>query len=268
MRTVLDAILADVRGALAARKAAVPYRAVAAAAARNRRRRDIRRFLANGPGIIAEIKRASPSRGWIRRDLDAGLAARAYVRAGACGVSVLTEGRHFAGTLADLARASACAGSVPVLRKDFVLDEYMLAESRACGADLVLLIAAVLGGETPRMVRLAAACGMEALVEVHDEEEMALARRAGATIVGINNRSLATLSVDLATSERLLPLVPPGALAIVESGISRPDEVRRLAALGARAFLVGESIVAARDPEDAIAALSGREAGGAAGRGT
>jgi indole-3-glycerol phosphate synthase len=263
MKTPLDAILADVRGALAARKAANPYRAVADGAARNRRRRDIRRFLANGPGIIAEIKRASPSRGWIRRDLDAGLAARRYVRAGACGVSVLTEGRHFGGSLADLTRASAFSGPVPVLRKDFVLDEYMLAESRACGADLVLLIVAVLGEETPRMVRLAAAYGMEALVEVHDEEEMAIARRAGATIIGINNRNLSTLAVDLSTSEKLLPLVPSGSLAVVESGISQASEVRRLAARGARAFLVGESIVGAPDPEKAIGDLTGRRDDGA-----
>jgi indole-3-glycerol phosphate synthase len=260
MKPALDIILADVRGALAARKAATPYRAVADGAARNRARRDIRRFLANGPGIIAEIKRASPSRGWIRRDLDAGLAARRYVRAGACGVSVLTETRHFGGTLADLARASAFAGSVPVLRKDFVLDGYMIAESRACGADIVLLIVAVLGEDTPRMVRLAAAHGMESLVEVHDEEEMAIARRSGATIIGINNRNLSTLKVDLSTSERLLPLVPSGALAIVESGISQASEVRRLAALGARAFLVGESIVDASDPEKVIGDLTGRRA--------
>jgi indole-3-glycerol phosphate synthase len=268
MRPALDAILADVRGALAARKAVAPYRVVADGAARNRTRREIRRFLANGPGIIAEIKRASPSRGWIRRDLDAGLAALRYVRAGACGVSVLTEKRHFGGSLADLARASAFAGLVPVLRKDFILDEYMLAESRACGADLVLLIAAVLGEETPRMVRLAAAYGLEALVEVHDEEEMAIARRSGATIIGINNRNLSTLAVDLSISERLLPLVPSGAVAVVESGISRASEVRRFAALGARALLVGESIVAACDPEKVIGELTGRRTDGAADRET
>jgi len=252
MASHLERILAGVREELESRRAAAPFADVAERARRNVRRRDIRVGLKAPPGIIAEIKRASPSRGWIRKDLDAAEMARAYVRGGACAVSVLTEGRFFGGSLADLSSASEACGTVPVLRKDFLLDEYMIAESRACGADLVLLIVAVLGEETGKMIRAAAGFGMEALVEVHDEEEMELAAGAGATIIGINNRDLSTLRVDLDTSRRLLPLAPGNAVKVVESGISSPDEVRRFHALGADAFLVGETLVKSGDPGEAV----------------
>lgn len=258
MEAVLDRILRGVREELENRKAALPFAEAEIRAGRLHPRRDIRRGLADGPGIIAEIKRASPSRGWIRKELDAAATARAYARGGACAVSVLTEGRFFGGSLADLSEASGACGSVPALRKDFVLDEYMLAESRAFGADLVLLIVAVLGEETARMVRAASGYGMEALVEVHDEVEMEIAARSGATLIGINNRDLKTLRVDLATSARLLPLAPEGALKIVESGISSASEVRRFRAMGADAFLVGESLVGSADPAGAIRALQGK----------
>jgi indole-3-glycerol phosphate synthase len=144
-----------------------------------------------------------------------------------------------------------------VLRKDFILDEYMIAESRAFGADLVLLIVAVLGEETKGMIRTAAGFGMEALVEVHDEAEMELAIRSGATIIGINNRDLATLRVDLETSRRLLPLAPRNAVKVVESGISSPGDVRGYCALGADAFLVGETLVRSGDPEEAVRKMKG-----------
>lgn len=252
MATHLERILSAVREELEARKASDPFADVEERAKRNVLRRCIRRGPGDPPGIIAEIKRASPSRGWIRKDLDAAGTARAYVRGGACAVSVLTEGRFFGGSLADLSSASAACGDVPVLRKDFLLDDYMIAESRAHGADLVLLIVAVLGKETGRMLRSAREFGMEALVEVHDEAEMELAAEAGASVIGINNRSLATLKVDLDTSRRLLPLAPGNAMKVVESGISSPEEVRRLHALGADAFLVGETLVRAGDPEEAV----------------
>lgn len=244
----LDRIVAGVREDLERRKREVPFPEVANRARAAPPRREIRSRLGPGPGIIAEVKRASPSRGWIRKDLDAAEAARAYAEGGACAVSVLTEPRVFGGALGDLAAASAASGAAPVLRKDFLLDEYMVAESRAHGADLVLLIVAVLGEETARMIRLAADYGMEALVEVHDEEEMAVAERAGATCLGINNRDLATLRVDLGTSERLLPKAPPEALTVVESGISSGAEVHRFHAMGADAFLVGEALVRSADP--------------------
>lgn len=256
--THLDRIVAGVRKDLDARRSAAPFRDVAARARANAARRDIRARLANGPGIVAEIKRASPSRGWIRRELDAAATARIYACAGACAVSVLTEGRRFGGSLADLEAASRACGPVPVLRKDFVLDEYMVAESRAFGADLVLLLVGVLGDETGRMVALARGYGLEPLVEVHDERELEVAASAGADIVGINNRDLGTLRVDLSVSERLLPLVPRRAIKVVESGIAAREDILRFASLGADAFLVGEALVRSADPGEAVRRLRGQ----------
>ncbi len=259
--TYLERIVAGVREDLGARKAAAPFPGVAERARRNEARRPFRGALAEGPGIIAEIKRASPSRGWIRKDLDAAATARAYVRAGACAVSVLTEKRSFGGSLGDLEAASGACGTVPVLRKDFVLDEYMLAESRAFGADLVLLMVSVLARDTRAMVELARRYGLEPLVEVHNEAEMEVAAAAGAGVIGINNRDLATLRVDLGVAERLLPLAPAGAIKVVESGISKREDVLRFRALGADAFLVGEALVRSGDPGEAIRRLAGRAAG-------
>lgn len=251
----LGTILAAVREDLETRKAALPFPGLAAVARATPGNRRLLRLPGEGPGIIAEIKRASPSRGWIRKDLDAADTARIYAAAGACAISVLTERRFFGGSLQDLSDASAAAGGVPVLRKDFVLDEYMLAESRANGADLVLLIVAVLGAKTKEMVRLAATYGLEALVEVHTEDEMAVAAQSGATIVGINNRDLSSFAVDLETAARLLPLAPAGALKVVESGVSSAAQVERFHAMGADAFLVGETIVRAPDAAAAIRTL-------------
>lgn len=251
----LARIVSAVREELAERKATVPFPVIADKARADLRRRDIRNFLGEGPGIIAEIKRASPSRGWIRKDLDAAGTARSYARGGACAVSVLTESRFFGGTLRDLSDVSAACGDLPVLRKDFVLDEYMLAESRVNGADLVLLIVGVLGRKTAEMVRRAAEYGLEPLVEVHDEEEMRVAAESGATIIGINNRDLASLRVDPDTAARLLPLSPPGVLKVVESGISSHTEVKRYYDMGADAFLVGEAIVRSPDAGETIRML-------------
>jgi indole-3-glycerol phosphate synthase len=251
----LARIVSAVREELAERKATVAFPEIADRARADLRRRNIRNFLGVGPGIIAEIKRASPSRGWIRKDLDAAGIARAYVSGGACAVSVLTENRFFGGSLRDLADARAACGDLPVLRKDFVLDEYMLAESRVNGADLVLLIVGVLGRKTAEMVRRAAEFGLEPLVEVHDDEEMKMAADSGATIVGINNRDLTSLRVDPDTAARLLPLSPPGVLKVVESGISSHAEVKRYYDMGADAFLVGEAIVRSPDAAGTIRML-------------
>lgn len=251
----LRKIVSVVREELKERKAAVPFPEIAALAKARDRAGNIRDFLGEGPGIIAEIKRASPSRGWIRKDLEAAETARCYAAGGACAVSVLTENRFFGGTLRDLAEAKAAVGDLPVLRKDFVLDEYMVAESRAGGADLVLLIVAVLGRNTPEMVRMVEEYGMEALVEVHDEEEMEIAGGGGATIVGINNRDLASLRVDLNTAARLLPHAPRGAIRVVESGIFSRADVMRFYNIGADAFLVGEAIVRSEDAAEAIRKL-------------
>ncbi len=254
--THLDAIVAGVRDDLAVRKTAVSLEDLDARAGSVARSNRIRNKLFGGrPSIIAEIKRASPSKGWIRQDLDAVAIASAYAGAGVSAISVLTEGRRFGGSLRDLAAVSAALPSTPVLRKDFILDEYMIAEAHAFGADLVLLMVSVLGEKTSEMIEMAKRRGLDALVEVHDEAELRTALDAGADIIGINNRNLKTLAVDLATSERLLPMVPPDIVKVVESGISSPDEIHHLASFGADAFLVGETLVRSADPASEIARL-------------
>ena len=254
--THLDAIVAGVREDLELRKAAVPFEVISRRAMAVVRRNRLRDSLQAGrPGIIAEIKRASPSRGWIRPDLDAVATGRAYAEAGASAISVLTEGRRFGGSLSDLEAVSAAVPGTPVLRKDFILDEYMIAEARAFGADLVLLMVSVLGERTRVMLELAGRYGLDAMVEVHDEAELSVAIGSGAGIIGINNRNLKTLAVDLATSERMLPLIPAGIVRVVESGISSPGEVRHLSGLGADCFLVGETLVKSGDPGAGIRRL-------------
>jgi len=220
--------------------------------------KDLLRTIPEGPGIIAEIKRASPSRGWIRRDLDAVATAAAYLAGGAWAVSVLTEGRSFGGSLADLSGIRAAFPEAILLRKDFVLDEYMLAESRAHGADLVLLMVSVLGEKTGEMAALAAAHRLEPLVEARDAAEIAIAVRSGALLIGINNRNLDTLTVDLSAGRRLLPLLPAGVVPVVESGISTADQVRDFHRAGARLFLIGESLAGGKDPADMIRGYVGK----------
>jgi len=248
----LETILSSVRNDLEARKKAVSLATLERQAARRGTPRTIGPRLGDRPGIIAEIKRASPSKGWIRRELDAARYAKIYEEAGACAVSTLTEPHFFGGSLSDLEDASSATREVPILRKDFLLDEYMIVESRAHGADLVLLIAAILGKETSAMVRMARGYGLAPLVEVHDESELAIAADAGAGIIGVNNRDLVTFTVDLGTSERLLPQIPAGAIKVVESGIRSASDLRRLAGLGADLFLVGETLVRSEDPARAI----------------
>ena len=220
--------------------------------------RDLLGTIPEGPGVIAEIKRASPSRGWIRRDLDAVATAAAYLAGGAWAVSVLTEARSFGGSLRDLSDIRSAFPAATLLRKDFVLDEYMLAESRAHGADLVLLMVSVLGDRTGEMAGLAFRHRLEPLVEARNPEEIAIAVRSGARMIGINNRDLDTLTVDLSAGERLLPLLPPGVVPVVESGISKAEEVRRLHKAGARLFLIGESLAVASNPADTIRGYMGK----------
>jgi indole-3-glycerol phosphate synthase len=171
---------------------------------------------------------------------------------------VLTEGRCFGGSPTDLSDVRAAFPEATLLRKDFVLDEYMLAESRAIGADLVLLMVSVLGEETGEMAALCFAHRLEPLVEARDAAEIAIAARSGARLIGINNRNLDTLSVDLSTGTRLLPLLPAGAYPVVESGISTADQVRDFHRAGARLFLIGESLAGSKDPADTIRGYMGR----------
>jgi indole-3-glycerol phosphate synthase len=220
--------------------------------------KDLLRTIPEGPGIIAEIKRASPSRGWIRRDLDAVATAGAYLAGGAWAVSVLTEGRSFGGSLTDLSGVHAAFPEATLLRKDFVLDDYMLAESRAHGADLVLLMVSVLGEKTADMAAQAFSHRLEPLVEARDAAEIAIAARSGARLIGINNRDLDTLTVDLATGLRLLPLLPAGVFPVVESGISTGDQVRDFRRAGARLFLIGEALAGCKDPAATIRGYMGK----------
>ncbi len=209
------------------------------------------------PSIIAEIKRASPSKGVFSDRLDASAQARVYERGGAAAVSVLTEERYFHGSLADLAQVRA-AVSVPVLRKDFLLDPLQVHAARAGGSDAVLLIVGFLNEKTlEELFAEAAALGLDALVEVHDENELTKAAALGAKLIGINNRNLRSLEVDLAVSERLLPLVPRGAVVVVESGIHGRADIQRMQRAGAGAFLVGEHLVRSGDPQEALRRLRG-----------
>jgi len=205
--------------------------------------------------IIAECKRRSPSRGVLRADYDAVAIATGYARGGAAAISVLTEPTFFDGSLADLSGVRE-AVETPLLRKDFIVTEYQLFEARAAGADAVLLIVAALSSQALQtLAGRAASLGLDVLVEVHDAQELMIAIDAGATIVGVNNRNLRTLAVDVRASEDLMAGMPAGVLAVSESGLKTTAELRHLRAAGYSAFLIGERFMLADDPEAAVRQL-------------
>ncbi|MDH3442612.1 MAG: indole-3-glycerol phosphate synthase TrpC [Deltaproteobacteria bacterium] len=207
-----------------------------------------RSLAGNSRRIIAEVKRASPSKGLIRADFDAVSIARDYASHGASAISVLTEERHFKGSLEDLEKIHA-AVEVPLLRKDFMLDPYQLIEAKSYGADAVLFIAALLDRSLMAELReQASALGLDALVEVHTAEELGAALEAGARLVGINNRDLKTFDVNLATTQKLAPLVPAGVPAVCESGIDNIEQILRVEQWGIHNFLIGESLMRAPEP--------------------
>ncbi|MDE3131087.1 MAG: indole-3-glycerol phosphate synthase TrpC [Acidobacteriota bacterium] len=260
--SVLSEIVADTRAAVARRSAAVPLSALVEAGEQRRagegEPRDFTAALA-APGIslIAEHKRSSPSAGVIRADLQLPAVVSAYERAGARAVSVLTEEGRFGGRLEDLAAARG-AVSLPILRKDFIVGEYQVHEALAAGADAILLIVAALDAQTLRRLHaLARELGLATLVEVHDAGELAVANALGAEIVGINNRDLATLEVDVQRVHALRSEVGDGALVVAESGIRSHAELERLQEAGVDAVLVGEALMRARDIEAATRELLG-----------
>ena len=205
--------------------------------------------------IIAEVKCASPSRGLIRENCNPVEIAKEYAGYGASAVSVLTEERFFQGSLAHLEQIRRVV-SVPLLRKDFMIDPYQLTEARSYGADAVLFIAALLEPSLLQELReQATALSLDALVEVHTEEELSAAVKARAQMVGINNRDLKTFEVSLATTEKLAPLVPPGTLAVCESGIDSVDQIRHVETLGIHVFLIGEALMRAPQPGKKLSEL-------------
>jgi indole-3-glycerol phosphate synthase len=254
---VLSEIIARKRERLAEVKARVGLEQVREEALVKRRDATphaLRRALqGEGINIIAEFKRRSPSKGVIRADADLEPIVRSYEAGGAAAISVLTEQDHFDGSLADL-RAVKALVALPVLRKDFVFDEYQVYESAAAGADAVLLIVAALDDRQLESLRRLAEdeLGIDALVEVHNDEEMDRAASCGATLMGVNNRDLRTFEVSLETSVRLAPLAPKSALLVSESGLNEAADLRRLRKQGFHGFLIGESLMRARDPEQAL----------------
>ena len=250
MTSILERIVADKREEIARRRVETPRASLERGCVALPPCRDFEGALRPLPGgvrLIAEIKRASPSRGTLAADLDPAALATAYARGGADAISVLTDAKYFRGSLDDL-RAVRAAIETPLLRKDFTLDEYQLWESRAAGADAILLIVAIL--DAPRLRDLLAAAkglGLAALVECHTAAELDAALAAGSRLIGINNRDLATFETRIETTLELLPLVPPGPIVVSESGFFTGADVRRVAGAGAHAVLVGEGLVKATD---------------------
>ena len=259
--TILDRIVANTRDELAAAMVRTPLAGVRAAAERSPLPRGFAKAL-RGPaiGLIAEVKKASPSRGVLREDFDPVWLAERYTAGGAAAISVLTDGKNFQGRIEYLQTIrDSLPGGPPLLRKDFTIDEYQLFEARANGADAALLIVAILEQPLLRdLLATSAAIGLDALVEVHDEAEMSRAAAAGATVIGVNNRDLRTFDIDLATTERLRPLAPPRATFVAESGIFTRDDMLRLERIGVHAALVGEGVVTAPDPAAKVLELLGR----------
>lgn len=266
MSGVLAQICADKRAHIVRRKAERPLAALesavaAAEPARGFAERLAREVRQGRYGLIAEIKKASPSRGLIRADFDPATLARAYKAGGAVCLSVLTDEPYFHGH-DEYLTAARDAVDLPVLRKDFMLDPYQVVESRALGADCILLIMAVLAdGQAAELEAAAVGLGMDVLAEVHDAAEMERALKLKTGLLGVNNRNLKTLAVDLATTEQLAPMAPKDRLLVAESGLFVPADLARMQKAGASIFLVGESLMRQADVTAATRALLARPAG-------
>ncbi len=263
MPSILDQIVAKKREELATSKAATPLSALQEVIASLPSALDFARALrGEGISLIAEVKKASPSKGLLRADFQPTQLAATYHDNGASAISVITDG-HFLGEPAHLTavKESGASGDAPVLRKDFLFDPYQIYEARAIGADAYLLIVDILSpSQLTELIDLGRTLGMTPLVETHDADEIATAVDAGAEIIGINNRDLHTFVTDLATTESLAPLIPSDKIIVSESGISAPDDLARLEPLGINAVLVGEALVTADDTAAKIRSLTGAPA--------
>ena len=258
MPTSLNEIVAATRRRVAGTRAVADLRQLDRQAG-NHGPRGFRRGLesssANGIAVIAELKRASPSRGLIRSDFDPARLAVELESAGAAALSVVTDAQFFQGSLENLQRASAST-KLPCLRKDFIIDEFQLLEARANCADAVLLIVAALSPEELKMLaRRASEYDLDVLCEVHDQDELQRAVDAGCTLIGVNNRNLRTFQVDLETAVRLADSIPKNVFRVAESGIHGGGDICRLRASGYQAFLIGESLMKAKSPGDALKAF-------------
>jgi indole-3-glycerol phosphate synthase len=257
---ILDDILARTRTDLAARKAKTPLSEIEKGLPAGPTARSLAKALrpgAAGAGLtcIAEFKRRSPSAGWIREGAKAGELARVYAGAGAVALSVLTDEPFFGGALDDLTTAHTVT-SLPVMRKDFIVDAYQLAEARAAGADAALLIVAALSdAEISALLAVGALYGLEMLAEAHDADEAARAVKSGAVLIGVNNRDLKTFTVDRDLAARLRPEIPTDRILVAESGIRDAADVARLRGAGIDAMLVGETLMRAEDPGATLRAL-------------
>lgn len=260
MTDILDKIISYKKEEVATERVSAPYAMLEREARSAPAPRDFKGALnagiaETGVGLIAEIKKASPSKDLIRKDFSPPDLARAYAAGGAACLSVLTDGPSFMGAPEHM-QAAREAVALPVLRKDFMIDPWQIAQSRALGADCILLIMACLeDGQAAELFAAATEFGMAALFETHDRAELDRALALGAALIGVNNRNLSTFVTDLAVTERLAPHVPADRLLISESGVHAPADIARLSRTGARAFLVGESLMRASDVAAATAAL-------------
>ncbi len=256
MPSKLDEIVAAARERVAVSKATLRSNGLGAERHQPRGfRRNLAKYAKSGVAIIAELKKASPSKGLIRADFPVAELARELESAGAAALSVLTDERYFQGSLQNLQLASQATG-LPCLRKDFIVDEFQLLEARANRADAVLLIVAALSGtELANLSRGATQLDLDVLCEVHDASELQRALDAGCDLIGVNNRNLHTFQIDLNTSFELAELIPKNVVKVAESGIETGDDIARLRQAGYDAFLVGESLMRAASPDDALRGL-------------